>query len=349
MRIYNKLFERIIEPENLFSAWDKFRKGKNEKLDVLRFEKNLEQNIFQLHRDLRDKTYKHGGYTSFYIHDPKPRHIHKATVRDRVLHHAVFKVLNPVFEPIYIHNSFSCRLGKGNHKGVKTLAHMLRQASRNNTKTCFVLKCDIRKFFDSIDHDILIDLVQRKIRDKNAMNLLREILSSFANEQPNLFGIKGVPIGNLTSQLFANIYMNGLDQFMRHDLKVKYYARYTDDFVIVSDDENYLKKLLPPIQLFLKEKLKLGLHPSKVSIRKYRQGIDFLGYVALPHHVALRTKTKKRMMWKLRNKMAEYKNNTISKSTLLASFQSYLGVLSHADSHKLTEGLQNKFWFWLGE
>jgi len=349
MRIYNKLFNKIIEPENLFLAWDEFKKGKGQKLDVLRFEKNLEQNIFQLHRDLRDKTYQHGGYTSFYIHDPKLRHIHKATVRDRVLHHAVFKVLNPIFEPTYIHNSFSCRLSKGNHKGVGALAHMLRQASKNNTKICYVLKCDIRKFFDSIDHDILIDLIQRKIKDKNAMNLLKEILASFANEQPNLFGIKGVPIGNLTSQLFANIYMNGLDQFMRHTLKVKYYARYTDDFVIVSDDKDYLEKLLLPIQLFLKEKLKLGLHPSKVSIRKYRQGIDFLGYVALPHHVALRTKTKKRMMWKLRNKMAEYKNNTISKSTLLASFQSYLGVLSHADSHKLTEDLQNKFWFWLNE
>jgi retron-type reverse transcriptase len=233
MRIYNKLFNKIIEPENLFSAWDEFKKGKGQKLDVLRFEKNLEQNIFQLHRDLRDKTYKHGGYTSFYIHDPKLRHIHKATVRDRVLHHAMFKVLSPIFESTYIHNSFSCRLSKGNHKGVKALAHMLRQASKNSTKTCFVLKCDIRKFFDSIDHDILIELIQRKIRDKNAMDLLREILTSFANEQPNLFGIKGVPIGNLTSQLFANIYMNELDQFIRHDLKVKYYARYTDDFIIV--------------------------------------------------------------------------------------------------------------------
>ncbi len=319
------------------------------KLDVLRFEKNLEQNIFQLHRDLRDKMYRHGGYTSFYISDPKLRHIHKATVRDRILHHAVFKVLNPIFESTYIHNSFSCRVGKGNHKGVKALAHILRQASKNNTQTCFVLKCDIRKFFDSINHNILIELIQGKIKDKNTMNLLREILTSFANEQPNLFGIKGVPIGNLTSQLFANIYMNGLDQFIRHNLKVKYYARYTDDFVIVSGDENYLEKLLPPIQLFLREKLKLELHPSKVSIRKYRQGIDFLGYVALPHHIALRTKTKKRMMWKLRNKMAEYKNSTISKSTLLATFQSYLGVLSHADSHKFSESLQNKFWFWLNE
>jgi retron-type reverse transcriptase len=349
MRVYNKLFNKITEPENLFSAWDEFKKGKSKKLDVLRFEKNLEQNIFQLHRDLCDKTYKHGGYTSFYISDPKLRHIHKATVRDRILHHAVFKVLNPVFEPAYIHNSFSCRIGKGNHKGVEAMAHMLRQASKNNTKTCFVLKCDIRKFFNSIDHDILIGLLQKKIKDKKTMNLLEEIIDSFGGEKPILFQRKGVPIGNLTSQLFANIYMNGLDQFVRHDLKVKYYARYTDDFIIVSGDKNYLQKLLPPIQLFLKEKLKLELHPNKVSIRKYHHGIDFLGYVALPHHIALRTRTKKRMMWKLRNRMTEYKNNTIDQSTLLATLQSYLGILSHADAHKLSEELQNKFWFWLNE
>ncbi len=343
MRIYNKLFERIIEPENLFSAWDEFKKGKGRKLDVLRFEKNLEQNIFQLHRDLRDKTYKHGDYTSFYIRDPKLRHIHKATVRDRVLHHAVFKILDPIFEPTYIHNSFSCRTGKGNHKGVKALAHMLRQVSKNNTKTCFVLKCDIRKFFDSIDHDILIDLLQKKIKDEKIINLLKEIMASFMSEQPNLFQRKGVPIGNLTSQLFANVYMNGLDQFMRHDLKVKYYARYTDDFIVVSDDKNYLEKLLQPIRLFLKEKLKLALHQNKVSIRKYPQGIDFLGYVALPHHIALRTSTKKRMMWKLRNKMAEYKNNEIDEDTLLATFQSYLGVLSHANAHRFSERLKNDY------
>jgi len=349
MRIYNKLFDKIIEPENLFSAWDEFKKGKGKKLDVLRFEKNLEQNIFQLHRDLRDKTYRHGSYTSFYINDPKLRHIHKATVRDRVLHHAVLKVLNPIFEPVYIHNSFSCRINKGNHKGVETLGHLLRQASKNNTKTCFVLKCDVRKFFDSIDHDILIELIQRKTKDKNTINLLEEILTSFAGEQPTLFKRKGVPIGNLTSQLFANVYMNKFDQFIKHNLKVKYYARYTDDFVIVSEDKDYLEKLRLPIQLFLKEKLKLELHPSKISIRKYRHGVDFLGYVILPHHTALRTKTKKRMMWKLRDKMSEYKNSTIDKATFLATLQSYLGVLSHADAHKLSQELQNKFWFWLNQ
>jgi len=130
---------------------------------------------------------------------------------------------------------------------------------------------------------------------------------------------------------------------------VMYYARYTDDFIIVSDDRNYLEKLLLPIQSFLQEKLRIELHPEKVLIRKYHHGVDFLGYVALPHHIALRTKTKKRMMWKLRDKMTEYKNITIDKSTLLATFQSYLGILSHADAYRFTEDNKNKFWFRLNE
>ncbi len=356
MRKYNKLFDKIIDLENLFSAWDEFKKGKGKKPDVLRFEKNLEQNIFQLHRDLRDGIYKHGGYTSFYIRDPKLRHIHKARVRDRVLHHAVFKVLNPIFEPTYIHNSFSCRIGKGNHKGVETLASMLRKVSKNNIKPCFVLKCDVRKFFDSIDHDILIALLQRKINDKNIMDLLRQIVGSYftrererERESRNHCAKKSIPIGNLTSQLFANVYMNGFDQYMKHDLKVKYYARYTDDFVIISDDKNYLGKLLSPIRLFLKEKLKLELHPDKVSIRKYHHGIDFLGYVVLPYHIKLRTKTKKRMLSKLNGQMEKYKEGIIDKSTLFVSFQSYLGVLSHADTYHLRENSKNNFWFWLND
>ncbi len=151
--------------------------------------------------------------------------------------------------------------------------------------------------------------------------------------ESTLFSKKGIPIGNLTSQMFANVYMNEFDHFIKHELKIKYYARYTDDFIIVSDNTDYLKRLLEPIKLFLKEKLKLELHPSKISIRKYHHGIDFLGYVTLPHHIVLRTKTKKRIMWKLRDKMAEYKGDLIDKTALLASFQSYLGVLFHADAH----------------
>lgn len=160
---------------------------------------------------------------------------------------------------------------------------------------------------------------------------------------------KGIPIGNLTSQLFANIYLNELDYFIKHDLRVKYYARYTDDFVIVSDNENYLKLLIPQIKNFLKNKLKLELHPNKISIKKYTQGIDYLGYIALPKYMLVRTKTKRRIFSKLKKRVKEFKSGLIEEITLKQSLNSYLGVLSHANCHKLEQDLLNQFWFWMGE
>ncbi|TSC55833.1 MAG: RNA-directed DNA polymerase [Parcubacteria group bacterium Greene0416_39] len=232
MKIYKNLFEQIISPEPLFSAWDVFKQDKRKRPDVQRFEWNLEENIFKLHRDLKNKRYKHGPYKGFYIKDPKQRHIHKATVRDRVLHHAVFSVINPMFEPTFISTSFSCRIGYGTHRGVATLDNMMRKVSQNNTQPCYVLKCDIKKFFDSVDHNTLLSILGRRIRDEDVMWLLEEIIESFP---------RGLPIGNLTSQIFANIYMNEFDQFVKHELKVKYYVRYTDDFAIVSDNEYTLR------------------------------------------------------------------------------------------------------------
>ncbi len=159
------------------------------------------------------------------------------------------------------------------------------------------------------------------------------------------FGAKGIPIGNLTSQLFANIYMNEFDQFIKHDLKVKYYLRYTDDFAIVSKSREYLENLLPRIAEFLKERLALQLHPQKIILRPSHQGIDFLGYVILPHHRALRTKTKRRILRKLRQRAEEYKKGITDRKTFEQSLQSYLGVLSHADSYALSQNLLNNFWF----
>jgi len=179
MKIYEHIFEKIISPEALFRAWDEFKRGKRMKEDVLAFEKELESNIFNLHRDLKTKRYRHGPYTDFYIQDPKLRHIYKANVRDRVLHHAMFAALNPIFEPTYIAHSFSCRIGKGNHKGVEVLAHMLRAVSRNGTQPCYALKCDIRKFFDSIDHDILLGILEKRIVDQETRWLMREIIESY--------------------------------------------------------------------------------------------------------------------------------------------------------------------------
>ena len=174
-------------------------------------------------------------------------------------------------------------------------------------------------------------------------------LRIYEREREQTLFRKGVPIGNLTSQLFANIYMNEFDQFMKHELRVKQYARYTDDFVIVADNQRYLEGLLSPIRGFLGRRLHLVLHPNKVFIRPHTQGIDFLGYVLLPHHIVLRTKTMQRIFRKLKERVSEYKAGAITESTLSASLQSYLGVLSHANAHHLKEELKNQFWFWLKE
>lgn len=349
MKIHRHVFEKIISLENLFSAWNEFRKDKKNKKDILIFEWQLEQNIFQLHQDLKNQTYRHGPYTSFYITDPKQRHIHKATVRDRVLHHAVFAVLNPIFEPTFISHSYSCRVNKGTHRGIDYLAKMLRQISFNYHRSCFVLKCDISKFFASVDHETLLSIIGKRIKDDRAMWLIKEIVEGFCSDQSNLFNKKGLPIGNLTSQLFANIYLNEFDQFVKHELRVKDYLRYTDDFIVVANDEKYLRKTLKSIKLFLEQKLFLKIHPHKVGIRKFNQGIDFLGYIILPYYRLVRTKTRQRILRKLKNRIKEYKNGTINQQTLEQSLQSYLGVLSHANTYELSQNLKNQFWFWLKE
>ena len=349
MKIYKDIFEKIISLENLFSAWDNFKKGKQKKKDVRKFEWELEQNIFQLHGELRRCAYKHSSYSSFFIQDPKQRHIHKAEVRDRILHHAIFTVLNPIFEETFFANSFSCRIGKGTHKGVIALEKMIRKESENYSKDCYILKCDISKFFDTIDHQILINILRKRIKDKNALWLLREVIESFSSSKSDIFNVRGVPIGNLTSQIFANIYMNELDQYIKHELNIKHYARYTDDFVIVGDDLKCLQDTLQHISIFLKEKLGLELHPRKVTIQKYNQGIDFLGYISFPHYRLVRTKTKRRVYRKLKKRIVEHKTGKINRQSLDQCFQSYLGVLSHADTFVFSRDLKNKFWFWLND
>jgi len=180
MKIYKDIYRRIISPENLFAAWRTFKSDKRNKADVAEFEQNVERHIFQLHRDLRDKIYRHGLYHGFWIHDPKRRRIHKATVRDRVLHHAIFNILNPIFEPTFISTSFSCQVGKGTHKGVQAVSDMLRAESRNDTRTCYALKCDVRKFFDSVDHGTLLRILETRIKDADTCVLLRHIVGSYS-------------------------------------------------------------------------------------------------------------------------------------------------------------------------
>lgn len=292
---------------------------------------HLEDRIFKLHRELTTKTYIHDPYFDFYVCDPKRRHIHKATVRDRVLHQAVFRVLYPVFDKDFIFDSYSSRNDKGTHAGVDRLVSACRKETDNWKKTAYALKCDVRKFFDSIDHKILRGLILKKISDPDMVWLIDLIMASFEKEKE-----KALPLGNVTSQLFANVYLNELDQFAKHILKVKHYFRYCDDFIIVHKDRMVLEDAIPKIQRFLKENLALELHPNKVEIRKIKQGIDFLGYVTLPHDVNIvRTNTKRRMIRKIKKAKKDLDRERITEETFASIVSSYLGVLSHSRSEKI--------------
>lgn len=318
------IFDQIVSIENLFSAWNEFKKGKRKKLDVQMFEYELEDNLFRLNWLLQAERYEHGGYQKFSINDPKPRIIHKACVRDRIVHHAVFRVLYPIFDKSFIGDSYSCRVGKGTHRAVKRLELFAQNMSRNYRQPCFVLLCDIAKFFDTIDHRILTALIEKKIKDTTAMDLIGKIIQSY-----QVIPGQGVPLGNLTSQLFANVYMNEFDQFAKRELKIKRYIRYTDDFIFAHNDKEYLRRIVPVIKFFLAARLKLQLHQGKSVIRKLAQGIDFLGYEVFPYHTILRTSSKRRMYNKIRKRLTEFNLGEINRFSFNQMMQSYYGILRH--------------------
>ena len=313
------MFEEIIKIENLLLAWKEFFPGKRDKPDIQEFSLRLIDNIFSLHRDLLNHPYRHGSYQAFNISAPKPRSIHKATVRDRLFHHAVYRVLYPYFDRKFIADSFSCRIGKGTHKALARLKSFVYKVSKNNTRTCWILKCDIRRFFASIDQDIIMDILKLHIRDGQILWLLGEVIGSFHSTEFD----KGLPLGNLTSQLLVNVYMNEFDRFVKHKLKVKYYIRYVDDFVIFSENRDYLENLIPQVDLFLREQLKLTLHPQKIFIKTLASGVDFLGWIHFTDHRVLRTATKRRMI------------RRIGEHPTKETISSYLGLLKHGNAQDL--------------
>ncbi len=314
-------WEELVNMENLLSAWQEFLRGKRGKRGVQEFQLYLMDNILSLHDDLINSAWYHGPYHQFKISDPKPRIIHKATVRDRLLHRAIYRKLYPVFQPTFIADSFSCQTAKGTHKALERFLQFGRKVSKNNTKTCWILKCDIRKFFHSIDQQILMDILKAHIADQKVIALLQEIIDSFDSDRPQT----GLPLGNLTSQLFCNVYMNEFDQFVKNQARVKYYIRYADDFVIFSDSKPCLEYLIPVIQEFLRSRLNLTMHPNKVFIKTLSSGMDFLGWVHFFDHRVLRTATKRKMFRKL------------SDNPTLATVSSYAGLLRHGNSYRLQE------------
>lgn len=322
-------YNNITSFENLAASWREFLRGKKKRADVEQFSLHITDELWQLHKDLKEKNYRHGGYRAFKINDPKPRDIHKASVLDRLVHHAVYRVLYPHFDTKFIHDSYSCRVDKGTHKAINRFRSFARKVSRNHTRTCWVLKCDIRKFFATIDHDILNAILAKHIQDAETLTLLSEIINIFNTK--GAIG-KGLPLGNLTSQLLINVYMNEFDQFVKRVLKAKYYIRYADDFVFLHTDRQHLENIVPRIAQFLKMRLKMELHPQKLHIKTVASGVDFLGWVHFPAYRVLRTATKRRMF----RKLGEFG----SEKTLA----SYLGLLSHGDTYALTQSfLKNVF------
>ena len=327
-RVFDLKFENVVSMENLLAAWEEFFAGKRKKPDVLKFKEDLLINIRLLHNDLVAHRYEHGSYYHFVVKDPKRRDIHKASVRDRLLHHAIHRKLYPLFDRIFVADSFSCRIGKGTHNAMNRFRVMHRNVSQNNTKTCRVLKLDIRKFFASIDHDILLSLLYNWIPDLELMWLFERIISSFSA----LDSQRGLPLGNLTSQLFANVYLHELDAFVKYQLRAKNYIRYADDFVLLSSSQEELKKYLDAIRTVLADQLRLTLHPKKIELRTISSGVDFLGWIHFPSHRILRTSTKNRMIRRHRTDLSEHVHF------------SYLGMVGHGNTHELQIALANEYW-----
>ncbi len=390
----SNLFSRLLEFDNFHRAYTGARQGKRYRSSILKFGCNLEENLLSLRDELKNKTYKHGGYREFIVNDSKKRLIKAAPFRDRVVHHALCNIIEPLLDKGFIYDSYACRKEKGVHSAILRLEYFVKavgflQASARrsfvkategkgerereremarfafrsmaggerfddgmssrsthpgssinlnsgfrlggrNDKTIYCLKCDIAKYFDNVDHEVLFGLLCKKIWDKDILWLLREIIES---------NTKGIPIGNLTSQLFANIYLNELDHFVKRELKERYYIRYMDDFLILGTDKKHLAVQKEKIREFLREKLKLELHPRKAEIFPIFGRLDFLGYVLRDNMRFLRKSTVKRFIKRRKRYARLLRDGKISKESIESSEKSWLGYAKFADSWGLRKKL----------
>ncbi|MBI2106395.1 hypothetical protein HYT57_00265 [Candidatus Woesearchaeota archaeon] len=327
----NGLYPQIHSMKNLFLAFKEARKGKTKKYYVKRFEKNLIKQLLNLNIELKSQKYHPEPLRTFILRDPKTRKISKSVFRDRVVHHALVRMIEPIFDKNFIYDSCANRKGKGNLFALKRFDLFKRKITNNLTSKAFCLKADIKHYFQEVNHEILLNVIERKIKDEKVMWLIKQILGG--GEQN-----KGMPLGNLTSQFFANIYLNELDRFVKHKLKTKYYIRYVDDFVILYNSKKQLEIWKSEIDNFLKEKLKLELHPDKSKIIPLSRGIDFVGFRNFYHHRLLR----KRNIGKMFSVINKHKKGEVSKEKLIESFQGWQAYAKWANSYKITKKVNNE-------
>jgi len=346
MKTYKNLFDKVCSFDNLYRSYLDARKCRRYRNYVLDFTWHFEKNLLELQNQLLDQTYCHGGYNEFIVHDAKKRHIKAAPFRDRIVHHAVCNVIEPILDKGFIYDSYACRGNKGTHKAIGRLEKFIRRLelrSKDDERVAYCLQCDISKYFDNVDHQILKALLEKKIKDEKVVWLLDEIIGSSSNLKfgKDLFDSRkvGIPIGNLTSQLFANLYLNELDQFVKHQLREKYYLRYMDDFLILGFNKERLRQVKESISVFLRDKLNLTMHPKKVNIYPVDTGIDFLGYRIWTTHRLLRKSTVKRFIKRTRKYKKEVQSEVMDQASFNSSLQSWRAYAQHGDSWRLRERL----------
>ncbi|HPQ72141.1 MAG TPA: reverse transcriptase domain-containing protein [bacterium] len=349
-KTFKHLFERITDFQNLLFAAKKAQKGKRYRESTLAFNFNLESNLFELQRELRSKTYAPGSYRDFIVRDSKQRLISAAPYRDRVVHHAVMNVIEPLFDPIFISDTYACRQGKGTHAALFRFREFLKRRR-------YVLKCDIQKYFQTIDHEMLLDKLRCRIADRDAIWLLERIVGSrdFNNVAPAVYfpgddlftphvRCRGIPIGNLTSQFFANLYLNDFDHHLKEKLRVGEYLRYVDDFCVFGDDKTRLNDVRAAI-IDLLAGHRLRLHDGKSRIHTLKEGVEFLGFRHLPDRIRVRSENVKRFKRRMRKLQEKHKRDKVSLDRIKASVVSWIAHSSYANSHKLREELIPSFVF----
>jgi RNA-directed DNA polymerase len=357
------LFEKNEEDRiltDLFRAYFDARKNKRNTVNALAFEKQFEANLFMLFDELMERRYEPRPSTCFIVDKPVKREIFAAHFRDRVIHHFIYNGISPIFEKIFINDSYSCRKGKGTHYGIRRIDRFIRSCSNNYTKDCHVLKLDIKGYFMAmnrtllfkkiksilllnrgrLDYDLplILYLIERTIFNDPTQNCIIKGKKSDWTGLPadkSLFCAKpdcGLPIGNLTSQLFGNIYLNEFDHFIKQDLKIRHYGRYVDDIVLVHQSGDHLKSAIPAIRRHLNDHLQLELHPGKIYLQHFSKGVKYLGTVIKPHRIYISNRTKGNFFEAIQrqNRIArDHKPTNEESGKFLSSMNSYLGIMKH--------------------
>lgn len=361
---YFGLEDCCIKADELFQAYFDCRSNKRRTANAMAFEVDYESKLIQLLEDINTGKYQPGKSIAFIVNRPVKREIFAADFRDRVVHHLIINKLNQLFEKDFINDSYACRIGKGAHYGIKRVDTFIRRCSKNYQEDCYILKLDIQAFFMNINRNLLFNILQRYILDKYhhpdqkiVLDLCRKIIFYSPVDNCIIKGLKsdwnglpqskslfytpkdcGLPIGNLTSQVFANFYLNSFDHFIKHDLKVSYFGRYVDDFVIVHKDKRYLESIILKIRSFLSDKLFLTLHPDKIYLQHYSKGVKYLGSVIKPNRIYIANRTKGNFYDSIirHNQVAEsHKPDRAELQQIQCSINSYLGIMVHYKSYNI--------------